>query len=218
MGQKVNPNGMRVGIINNWSGIWFAGKKDFSKTFLSDLKIRNFLKENLKNAGITKVEISRNNQIISIAIFSSKPGVIIGRSGSSIEELKQKLSKKFNENFDVSIHEVKNPDLEAAILTDFVAQQLEKRIPFRRAAKMALKRSMESGAKGVKISVAGRLGGVDIARNEFFSEGKIPLHTFRADISYNYRQAKTTYGVIGVKAWVFRGEIFEDRLRKKIKT
>jgi len=214
MGQKVNPNSIRLGVIRTWDSRWFARRKDFTKNLHQDLNIRDFLKKKLKDAGIIKIEIERKSGLAHITITSSRPGVIIGKQGSSIEELKKSLSIKFNENFDVSIKESKKPEQEAAYLADMIARQLEKRFPFKRAAKNAISIAMEAGARGVKVGVAGRLGGAEIARSEMFSEGKIPLHTFRADISYALDEAHTPYGIIGVKVWTFKGEVFKKKLGK----
>jgi len=212
MGQKVNPKDMRVGIIQPWPSRWFATKKNFAKKLLQDIKIRNYLEKKLRDAAVSKIEIERTSSHISVIIFSSKPGVIIGRSGDSIDGLKTELFRKFNTRFDVVIREVKNPDIDARLLADSVARQIEKRIAFRRAAKSAVRKAMEGGAKGVKVLVSGRLGGAEISREEFYTEGKIPLQTFRADIDYATDRAETTYGTIGVKVWVFKGEVFKDRL------
>lgn len=218
MGQKANPIDLRRGVTTGWPSRWFSGHRDYAKKLLQDIRIRKFLHAKLKDASISEIEIERDGSHTSIRISSSKPGVIIGRSGTAIDDLKKVLDRKFEGHFDLSIKEIKNPDLDAAILADSVAFQLERRIAFRRAAKSAIRKAMESGAKGVKISVGGRLGGADIARSEFFSEGKIPLQTFRADISYAMKRAETTYGTIGIKVWIFRGEVFRDRVQKKMKS
>ncbi len=216
MGQKVNPTDIRLSIINTWPSRWFALGRGFQKNLMEDIAIRNYLESKLVDAGVSQVEIERSSSQTSVIIFSSKPGVIIGRSGTAIEDLKKDLKLKFNTNFDVNIRELKNPDTDAAILADSVAQQISRRIAFRRAAKSAVRKGMEGGAKGVKVEVSGRLNGAEISRREFFLEGKIPLQTFRADISYASKRAETTYGTIGVKVWVFRGEVFRDRVTKKL--
>jgi small subunit ribosomal protein S3 len=216
MGQKANPNDIRVGITTKWPSRWFATGKDYSAKLLQDMNIRKFLGERLKEASVARVEIERTSANISVSIFSSKPGVIIGRSGTAIEDLKKELNRTFNENFEVNIKEVKNPDLDAEILAESVAFQISRRVAFRRAAKGAIRKAIEAGAKGIKVEISGRLNGAEISRREFFLEGKIPLQTFRADISYSSRRAETTYGTIGVKVWVFRGEVFKDRLQKKM--
>jgi len=214
MGQKANPNDVRLGITYKWPSRWFATKKGFAKNLLQDVKIREYLHQKLKDASIGRIEIERTNTHTSVAIFSSKPGVIIGRSGTAIDDLKKALFHKFGEHFDVSVKEIKNPDLDAEVLAESVAYQISNRVAFRRAAKMAVKKAMEAGAKGIKVEVSGRLNGAEIARREFFLEGKIPLQTFRADISYSSRRAETTYGTIGIKVWIFRGEVF-DGLKKR---
>lgn len=214
MGQKVNPNIIRIGITKSCDSRWFARKKQFTKNLHQDVAIRKYLKKHLKDAGIIRFEIERKSGMVHIDIYSSRPGVIIGRQGGSIEDLKKALRKEFKDNFDISIKEVKNPDTEAAHLADMIARQIEKRFPFRRAAKNAISKAMEAGAKGVKVEVSGRLGGAEIARRESYSEGKIPLHTFIADISFSNDEAHTTYGIIGVKVWTFKGEVFKKRIEQ----
>jgi small subunit ribosomal protein S3 len=216
MGQKANPNDVRLGITYDWPGKWYADGKSFQKNLYQDIKIREFLMKKLPDAGIARIEIERTSAHIAVVIFSSKPGVIIGRSGTAIEDLKKQLNKHFGENFDLSIREIKNPDLDAGILAESVSYQLSRRVAFRRAAKSAVKKAMDAGAKGIKIEISGRLNGAEIARREFFLEGKIPLQTFRADISYSSQRAETTYGTLGIKVWVFRGEVFKDRVKKKL--
>ncbi|MBI5415166.1 30S ribosomal protein S3 [Candidatus Peregrinibacteria bacterium] len=211
MGQKVDPNGLRIGITHTWNSRWYADKKKYPKLINLDFKVRKHLMEKLKSAGIARIDIERTNKSTHVSLYTAKPGVIIGRQGTAVEDLKKELLLKFNERFDISIKEVKRPDLESTLVADNVARQLERRIAFRRAAKAAIQKTMEAGAKGIKIHVSGRLGGVEIARNEFFTQGKIPLHTFRADISYAEDKALTTYGAIGVKVWIYRGEIFKKK-------
>lgn len=215
MGQKANPNDIRIGITNTWPSRWYAGKKGFQKYLLQDINIRKYLGKKLKDAGVAKIQIERNNANTSVTIYSSKPGMIIGRSGTAIEDMKGELHKKFGEHFNVNVKELKNSELDATILADLVARQMEKRVAFRRATKAAVRKAMDAGAKGIKVEVSGRLGGADIARKEFVTEGKIPLQTFRANISYATDRAETTYGTIGVKVWVFKGEIFKDRRFEK---
>ncbi len=217
MGQKANPNDVRLGITSTWPGKWFAEGKAFQKKLHQDIRIRKYLMKKLPDAGIARVEIERTSTHTAILVYSSKPGVIIGRSGTAIEDLKKELNRKFEENFDLSIKEVKNPDLDAVIIAESVGYQLTRRVAFRRAAKGAVRKAMDAGAKGVKVEISGRLNGAEIARREFFLEGKIPLQTFRADISYCTHRADTTYGTLGIKVWIFRGEIFRDRLVKKLK-
>lgn len=212
MGQKVNPVGLRIGITHTWNSRWFSeNKRQYAKMVNMDREIRKYLEAKLKDAGIASIVIERSDKVINISIYTSRPGVIIGRQGTAIEDLKMDLFKTFNERFEVAIKEVKKPELEAKLVAENVAMQLERRIAFRRAAKMAVQKTMEAGAKGIKVLVSGRLGGAEIARSEFFAEGKIPLHTFRADISYHHTTAQTTYGGIGVKVWIYRGQVFNKK-------
>lgn len=216
MGQKANPNDVRIGITTRWPSTWYADAKNFSRYLRQDILIRKFLSGKLVDAGISRIEIERTSAHTSLIIHSSKPGVIIGRSGTAVEDLKKELQRKFGEHFDVTIREVKNADVDAEILAESVAFQLSRRVSFRRAAKGVIKKAMDAGAKGVKVQISGRLNGAEISRTEFFIEGKIPLQTFRADISYSSRRAETTYGTLGVKVWVFRGEVFKNRIQKKL--
>ncbi|HEC21133.1 MAG TPA: 30S ribosomal protein S3 [Candidatus Peregrinibacteria bacterium] len=211
MGQKVNPISARIGIIFTWPSAWYADKKNYADYLQRDIALRKEVKSALKGAGFSKIGIQRSNKKVVINIHTSKPGVIIGRQGANIEKLRESLGKKFRDQIEINILEIKKPDLDAAVLAKEVAMQLERRIAFRRASKQAIRRAMEAGAKGVKVSVAGRLNGVEIARTETFKDGSIPLHTFRADIDYANDIARTTYGAIGVKVWVYRGEIFKDK-------
>ncbi len=208
MGSKTNPVGMRTGIIRSWDSSWYANKRNYGKVLSEDLKIRDAVFEQLKDGAVSKVELQRNAKDITLNIHSAKPGVIIGRQGAGVEGLKETLEKTFGHKFTLNVIEVKKPELDARLVAENVAMQIERRVSYRRAAKMAVKKAIESGAKGVKIRVGGRLNGVEIARNEFYSEGQIPLHTFRADIDYFVGEAKTTYGVIGVKVWINRGLVF----------
>ncbi|QQS58802.1 30S ribosomal protein S3 [Candidatus Peregrinibacteria bacterium] len=216
MGQKANPNDVRIGITTRWPSMWYADAKNFSRYLKQDICIRKFLSRKLTDAGISRIEIERTSAHTALIIHSSKPGVIIGRSGTAVEDLKKELQKEFGENFEVTIREVKGPDLDAEILAESVAFQISRRVSFRRAAKGILKKAMDAGAKGAKVQISGRLNGAEISRTEFFLEGKIPLQTFRADISYSSRRAETTYGTIGIKVWIFRGEVFKNRLQKKM--
>lgn len=211
MGQKVNPNSLRLNITRTWDSIWFAGKRDYARLLHNDIAIRKFLAAKAKDAGVAKIEIKRNGKITTIDVHVAKPGLMIGRQGAAVEDLKKELATKFSENFDVNILEIKKPDLESAIVAESVAHQISRRIAYRRAAKMAIQRAMEGGAKGIKIAIAGRLNGAEIARSEFFKEGNIPLHTLRADVSYADNRAETMYGTIGVKVWIYRGEVFKAR-------
>lgn len=211
MGQKVNPIIQRIGIIRTWNSKWYAPKKKYANFLHQDIEIENIIKKELTDAGVSTIEIHRTANKINVNIHSAKPGIIIGRQGANIDGLKDKLKRKFNEDFVINIKEIKKPALDAYLLADSIAKQVEKRVSYRRAAKMAMEKAMESGAKGVKISLAGRLNGVEIARSEFFTTGKIPLHTFRANIDYANLPAKTTYGTIGTGVWIYKGEVFNKK-------
>ncbi len=210
MGSKVDPVGMRTGIIKTWDSSWYANKRNYAKVLNEDLKIREFVAKKLPDCGVAKVELQRNAKDITLNIHSAKPGVIIGRQGAGVEGLKDELEKKFGHKFTLNVKEVKKPELVALLVAENVAMQIERRVSYRRAAKMAVKKGIEAGAKGIKIRIGGRLNGVEIARNEFYAEGQIPLHTFRADIDYAAYNARTTYGVIGVKVWINRGLVFNQ--------
>lgn len=214
MGQKVNPNGMRLGINKTWESRWYADKKDFKKYLNNDVKIREFFAKNLKDAGIAKVEVERNNKRTEVIVHTSKPGVIIGRGGEEIEKLKKQISKLINEDVQISIVDIKKPDINAQIVANSIANQIENRASFRMAQKRAIRNAMKSGAKGIKTLVSGRLNGADIARSEGYSEGTTPLHTLRADIDYATSEANTTYGKIGVKVWIYKGEILPSKKAK----
>lgn len=214
MGQKVNPHGLRVGVIKGWDTRWYADKKTFSDFLVEDKHIRDFVKKECFNAGVTNIEIERKGaDKTMIIINTAKPGILIGRQGAGIDELKKKLFKKFKKNFFVDIREVRSPDMAAQLVAENIASQLERRISFRRAMKQAMSRTMKAGAKGIKTQVSGRLGGAEIARTEHYHEGTIPLQTLRADIDYGFAEADTTYGRIGVKVWVYRGEILVAKKR-----
>lgn len=216
MGQKVNPKVIRIGITRDWDSKWYAGKREYTNLLHQDLEIEKALRAKLTEGGISKIEILRTQGKVIINIHTSRPGIIIGRGGSIIEDLKTTLGKKFKTTFAINIKEIKKPALDAATVAESIAMQVEKRISYRRACKMTLEKAMEGGARGAKIRVSGRLNGVEIAREEFFSLGKIPLHTFRADIDYAVATAKTTFGSIGVKVWIYRGEIFKKDLHAKL--
>lgn len=216
MGQKVNPNILRIGIIKSWDSKWFADKKSYPKLLLQDLEIHKIIEEKLKDASVSKIEIQRTANKVIVYIHSAKPGLIIGRQGAGIEALKDELQKKFHEEFSLSIKEITKPAIDARLLAESIGQQIEKRVSYRRAAKMAMEKAMEAGALGVKIFLSGRLNGVEISRAEFFSSGKIPLHTLRADIDYAIIHAKTTYGTIGVKTWIYKGDVFKKKSNLKI--
>ena len=207
MGQKVNPHGLRVGVIKDWESRWFADDENFSDNLVEDYKIREFLKKKLYHAGISKIEIERTNDRVKVLVYTAKPGVVIGKGGAEIEKLKGELAKYSTKKVLVDIKEVKRPDNDAQLVAENIAQQLENRISFRRAMKSCMGRAMKAGAKGIKTSCSGRLGGADMARTEFYSEGNIPLQTLRADIDYGFAEADTTYGKIGVKVWIYKGEV-----------
>ena len=212
MGQKVNPHGLRVGVIKEWDTRWYADKKTFSDFLVEDKQIRDFVKKECFAAGVSKIEIERKGtDKTSIIINAAKPGIIIGRQGAGIEDFKKKLQKKFKKNFFVDVREVKNADANAQLVAESIASQLERRVSFRRAMKMAMSRTMKTGAKGIKTSCAGRLGGAEIARSETYHEGTIPLQTLRADIDYGFAEANTTYGRIGVKVWIYNGEVLPEK-------
>ncbi len=207
MGQKVNPNGLRVGVIKNWDSRWFVEDKVFGDTLVSDYKIREYLKNKLQLAGVPKIEIERDRSRVRVFIQCAKPGMVIGRQGAEIEKLKVELEKMVGMPVAVNVIEIKNPDLNAQLVAESIAAQLEKRTSYRRAMKQAIGRTMRLGAKGIKVSCGGRLGGAEIARTEHYHEGTIPLQTLRADIEYGFWEANTTYGKIGVKVWIYRGEV-----------
>ena len=210
MGQKVNPHGLRVGIIKDWDSRWFAQDAQFGDLLVEDYNIRKFLKNKLFAAGVAKIEIERTAKRIKISIFAAKPGIVIGRGGSEIEKLKKELETMTGKNIALNIEEVKHPDVDAQLVAENIAAQLEKRISFRKAMKSVMGRAMKLGAKGIKTSCAGRLGGAEIARTEQYHEGTIPLQTLRADIDYGFWEANTTYGKIGVKVWIYKGEILPE--------
>ncbi|HHT07826.1 MAG TPA: 30S ribosomal protein S3 [Clostridiales bacterium] len=207
MGQKVNPHGARVGVIFDWSTRWFADKKDFADYLVEDHKIRTTLKEKYLATGISRIDIERSAARMTINIFTGKPGMIIGRGGKGIEELKAMVEKMVGRPVTINVVEIKNPDTDAQLVAENIAQQLEKRISFRRALKQSIQRTMRAGAKGMKAQVSGRLGGADIARSEHYHEGSIPLQTLRANIDYGFAEAKTTYGRLGVKVWIYKGQV-----------
>ena len=211
MGQKVNPHGLRVGVIKDWESRWYADDADFADNLVEDYKIREFLKKKLYHAGISKIEIERSADRVKVFVFTAKPGVVIGKGGAEIEKLKTELLKFSTKKVLVDIKEVKRPDSDAQLVAENIAQQLENRISFRRAMKSCMSRAMKAGAKGIKTSCSGRLGGADMARTEFYSEGTIPLQTLRADIDYGFAEANTTYGKIGVKTWIYQGEVLPTK-------
>ena len=210
MGQKVNPHGLRVGVIKNWDSRWFASDETFGDTLVSDYKIREFLKTKLYDAGVPKVEIERTADRVKVFIHCAKPGLVIGRGGAEIENLRKELEALVKKPVAVNVVEVRVPDMNAQLVAENIAAQLEKRTSFRRAMKQSILRTMRLGAKGIKVTVSGRLGGAEIARSEHYHEGTIPLQTLRADIDYGFAEANTTYGKIGVKVWIFKGEVLPD--------
>ena len=219
MGQKVNPHGLRVGIIKDWDSKWYADKKSFNEFLVEDHKIREFVKKKLFLSGISKIEIERAANKIKLTVFTAKPGMVIGRGGSGVEELRLNLEKLTKKSVVVNVEEVKSPELNAQLVAENIASQLERRVSFRRAMKQAIQRTMRFGAKGIKTQVAGRVGGADMARTEGYSEGTIPLQTLRADIDYGFAEADTTYGKLGVKVWLYKGEVLPTKkVDKKDKT
>ena len=211
MGQKVNPVGMRIGINKDWSSKWFAEKADFAKYLKADNEIRNYLNKKLNDAAVSSININRSNKKTEVVIYTAKPGVIIGHGEEEIEKIKKELCKLTKENVVVSIFEIKNPDMVAALVAQNIAKQIENRGSYRMDMKRALRNTMKAGAKGIKTLASGRLNGVEIARSEFYSEGTIPLHTLRADIDYGFAEADTTFGKIGIKVWIYKGEVLNKK-------
>ena len=214
MGQKVNPHGMRVGVIKDWNSRWYA-EADFADNLVEDNKIRTYVKKRLYSAGVSKIEIERAADRVKVIVHTAKPGVVIGKGGAEIEKLKAEIQKMTEKKLFVDIKEIKRPDREAQLVAESIAQQLENRVSFRRAMKSTMSRSMKAGVMGIKTAVSGRLGGADIARTEFYSEGTIPLQTLRADIDYGFAEADTTYGKLGVKVWIYKGEVLPTRGNKE---
>ena len=218
MGQKVHPKGFRVGVLESWESRWFA-EKDYASLLHDDLRIRDFIKKRLYHAGISKIEIERAANKAKINIYTARPGIVIGKKGVEIEKLKTDLAQRTDREVYLNIHEVRRPDLDGQLVSENVALQLERRVAFRRAMKESVARAIRMGAQGVKVRCSGRLGGAEIARTEWYREGRVPLHTLRADISYGLAEARTTYGIIGVKAWIFRGEVLtkdEEDIRSNV--
>ena len=215
MGQKVNPHGFRVGVIKDWDSRWFVKEKDIGDTLVEDYKLRKMLFKQLAPAGVPRIEIERDASKVRIHIHCAKPGIVIGKGGSEIEKLRHQCEKFLGKTVTINIVEVKNPDLNAQLVAENIAQQLEKRISFRRAMKMCIGRAMRMGARGIKTQVSGRLGGAEIARREQYHDGTIPLQTIRADIDYGFTEAATTYGRIGVKVWIYRGEVLQDNRKQQ---
>ena len=214
MGQKVNPHGLRVGVIKDWDSRWFAEGKDFSDNLVEDYNIRKFLKKKLEAAAISKIELERAADRVRVIIYTAKPGVVIGKGGAEIDKLKAEIQKYTTKKLLVDIKEIKRPDKDAQLVAESIATQLENRVSFRRAVKQSMQRTMKAGALGIKASVGGRLSGADIARTEFYSEGTIPLQTIRADIDYGFAEADTTYGKLGVKVWIYKGEVLPQKKKE----
>ena len=214
MGQKVSPIGLRIGINKTWESKWYADNKDFSKFLNNDVKIRKFLSKKLKDASVASILIERTSKKTDVIINTAKPGVVIGHGGDEVEKLKKELSKLVNEDVQISIMEIKNPDVVAALVAENIAHQIENRVSFRIAQKRAIRNAMKAGAKGIKTAVSGRLAGADMARTEGYTEGNIPLHTLRADVDFAHKEANTTYGKIGVKVWIYKGEILPEKKNK----
>jgi small subunit ribosomal protein S3 len=210
VGQKTHPIGFRLGVIRTWDSRWFAGKKEYANYLFEDNRIRKFLKEKLSHAGVSKIEIERAADKAKVRIHTARPGLVIGKKGAEIETIKRDLQKHINREIMMDIHEVRKPEMDAQLLAENVVGQLERRIAFRRAMKRTVTNAMKSGALGIRIQCSGRLGGAEIARTEWYREGRVPLHTLRADIDYGFAEAKTTYGIIGVKVLVFKGEVLDD--------
>lgn len=213
MGQKINPVGLRIGVIRDWESKWYAGK-DYADLLHEDIKIREYVENRLKDAALSTVEIERAANRVNITVHTAKPGMVIGKGGSEVEALRKSLTQQTGKRVHINIVEVKKPDLDATLVADNIARQLENRVSFRRAQKQTLQRAMRAGAKGIRTQVSGRLGGADIARAEYYSEGTVPLHTLRADIDYGTAEAATTYGKLGVKVWIYRGEVLPTKTDK----
>ena len=215
MGQKMHPHGLRVGVIKDWSSKWYADSKNFSDYLVEDHKIREYVKKKLFVSGISKIEIERTSKIVKVNVYTAKPGLVIGKGGAIAENLKNDLQKMIGKDVNLNIVEVKNVDIDAQLVAENICAQLEKRITFRRAMKQAMQKAMKAGALGIKTSVSGRLGGADMARTEFYKEGTIPLQTLRADIDYGFAEANATYGKLGVKVWIYKGEVLPTKKDEK---
>ncbi len=211
MGQKVHPIGIRLGIVKDWTSKWYANSKDYANLLNTDLQVREFLRKRLANASVSRIQIDRPPKNARITIHTARPGVVIGKKGEDIEKLRAEVSKMMGIPVHISIEEIRKPELDAQLVAESIAQQLERRVMFRRAMKRAIQNAMRLGAEGIKVNIAGRLNGAEIARSEWAREGRVPLHTLRADIDYGLAEAKTTYGVLGVKVWIFKGEVFGNR-------
>jgi small subunit ribosomal protein S3 len=211
MGQKVHPTGIRLGIVKDWNSTWFADSGSYAELLKNDLEVRDFLKKRLSNASVSRIQIDRPAKNAHITIHTARPGVVIGKKGEDIDRLRGEVSRRMGIPVHISIEEIRKPELDAQLVAEGIAQQLERRIMFRRAMKRAVQNTMRLGAEGIKVNIAGRLNGAEIARSEWYREGRVPLHTLRADIDYGFAEALTTYGIIGVKTWIFKGEVFGDR-------
>ena len=216
MGQKVNPIGIRLKINRTWDSVWFAKKQKYGTYLIEDFKIRKYINNTIKNSGVSKIQIERPSKKCVVTIFTSRPGFVIGKKGSDIEKIKRNISKITSDEVSVNIKEIRKPELDSFLVAENIAQQLEKRVAYRRAMKRAMSSALRLGAKGIKVTVSGRLGGNEIARTEWLREGSIPLHTLRADVDYAEAEASTTYGIIGVKVWIYKGVVFQKDLQKKI--
>ncbi len=210
MGQKVQPTGMRLGVIRDWNAKWYATKREYASHLAQDLKVREYLKKRLANAAVSRIAIERPAQNLNVTICTARPGIVIGKKGEDIDKMRRELSRWTGLPVQIAVEEIRKPELDATLVAEGICQQLEKRIMFRRAMKRAVTNAMRLGAKGVKVMVSGRLNGAEIARSEWYREGRVPLHTLRADIDYGFAEATTTYGVIGVKVWIFKGEVFDQ--------
>ena len=210
MGQKVNPIGLRLNITRTWESIWYAGKKDYARNLYEDQEVRKYLKKRLYHAGVSRIVIERTGEKIRVKLFTARPGIVIGKKGAEIETLKSDIEKKFGRESLIDIQEIRRPEADAQLVAENIAMQLERRIAFRRAMKKSINSALRFGVQGIKISCSGRLGGAEMSRTEWFKEGRVPLHTLRADIDYGTAEAKTTYGLIGVKVWIFKGEVLDD--------
>ena len=216
MGQKVNPIGIRLKINKTWDSVWFAKKQKYGTYLIEDFKIRKYINSTIKNSGVSKIQIERPSKKCVVTIFTSRPGFVIGKKGSDIEKIKQNISKITSDEVSVNIKEIRKPELDSFLVAENIAQQLEKRVAYRRAMKRAMSSALRLGARGIKVTVSGRLGGNEIARTEWLREGSIPLHTLRADVDYAEAEALTTYGIIGIKVWIYKGVVFQKDLQKKI--
>jgi small subunit ribosomal protein S3 len=208
MGQKVHPTGIRLGIVKEWTSKWYANSKDYANFLLTDMQVRDFLKKKLSQASVSRIQINRPANNANITIHTARPGLVIGKKGEDIDALRAQVSQMMGIPVHISIEEIRKPELDAQLVAESIAQQLERRVMFRRAMKRAVQNSMRLGAEGIKVNISGRLNGAEIARNEWYREGRVPLHTLRADIDYGFAEALTTYGILGVKVWIFKGEVF----------